>query len=102
MKTIDFAKVEGVRASTPIFLRLVSALFGTTSGMPSFRAIIQSAFSNFRWWDVAFFVANVGLLIGSIILTGGGAVIVILATLLVATGALAKDIGLYVDAGCHR
>ena len=102
LKTIDFAKVEGIRKSTPIFLRLVSALFGTTSGMPSFRAIIQSVFSNFRWWDVAFFVANVGLLIGSIILTGGGAVIVILATLATATFALGRDIGLYVDAGCHR
>ncbi len=80
LKTIDFAKVEGVRRSTPIFLRLVSALFGTTSGMPSFRGIIQSIFSEFRWWDIAFFAANVGLLVTSIIFTGGGAVIVILAT----------------------
>ncbi|UTV41845.1 LamG domain-containing protein (plasmid) [Ensifer adhaerens] len=102
LKTIDFAKVEGVRRSTPIFLRLVSALFGTTSGMPSFRAIIQSIFSEFRWWDIAFFAANVGLLVTSIIFTGGGAVIVILATLTVAVAALARDITLYVDAGCHQ
>lgn len=83
-----------------IFVRLVPALFGNTAGMPSLRVLITQSLRELRWWDVVFALANIGLIVTSIIFTGGGAVALLLATAVVALGALARDVGLYISEGC--